>query len=115
MKTVVKIASAAILTLGLASGALAVEYTKGVVKKVDAKAKKLTIRHEELVNLDMPAMTMVFVVADPAMLDQLAPWLWIGGAVAAGAVALWLLHRWSVNTARGRAYRSAVSDFIDAL
>ena len=69
MKTVVKIASAAILTLGLASGALAVEYTKGVVKKVDAKAKKLTIRHEELVNLDMPAMTMVFVVADPAMLE----------------------------------------------
>ncbi|MCA1241878.1 hypothetical protein LC092_05475 [Stappia stellulata] len=54
-------------------------------------------------------------VADPAMLDQLAPWLWIGGAVAAGAVALWLLHRWSINTARGRAYRSAVSDFIDAL
>ena len=39
------------------------------MQKVDAKAKKLTIKHEELVNLDMPAMTMVFVVADPAMLE----------------------------------------------
>ncbi|UWQ57787.1 copper-binding protein [Leisingera caerulea] len=46
-------------------------FTAGTVKKVDAKSGKVTIKHEELVELDMPAMTMVFRVADAAMLDQL--------------------------------------------
>jgi Cu(I)/Ag(I) efflux system protein CusF len=30
----------------------------------------VTIKHGELKNLNMPPMTMVFRVADPAMLDQ---------------------------------------------
>jgi Cu(I)/Ag(I) efflux system protein CusF len=47
--------------------------TAGVVRKVDKEAGKVTIRHEPLRNLDMPAMTMVFRVKDPAMLDQLKP------------------------------------------
>lgn len=47
--------------------------TAGVVRKVDKEAVKVTIRHEALKNLDMPAMTMVFRVEDPAMLDQLKP------------------------------------------
>ena len=46
-------------------------FTAGTVKKVDAKSGKVTIIHEELVDLEMPAMTMVFRVADDAMLDQL--------------------------------------------
>lgn len=46
-------------------------FTAGMVKKVDPKSGKVTIKHEELVDLDMPAMTMVFRVADDAMLDQL--------------------------------------------
>jgi Cu(I)/Ag(I) efflux system protein CusF len=33
-------------------------------------AKKITIRHGAIVNPGMPAMTMVFQVKDPAMLDQ---------------------------------------------
>ena len=44
--------------------------TEGEVRKVDKEAKKLTIRHGPITNLDMPAMTMVFQVQDPAMLDQ---------------------------------------------
>ena len=44
--------------------------SEGEVRKVDKDAKKLTIRHGPLTNLDMPAMTMVFQVKDPAMLDQ---------------------------------------------
>ena len=64
-----KIATFAFLSFSVASPSIAAEFTKGTVQKVDAKAKKLTIKHEELVNLDMPAMTMVFVVADPAMLE----------------------------------------------
>lgn len=51
--------------------ASAAEYTKGVVKKVDIEGKKVTVIHEELKSLDMPAMTMVFRTADDAMLDQL--------------------------------------------
>jgi Cu(I)/Ag(I) efflux system periplasmic protein CusF len=43
----------------------------GEVKKVDKSSGKVTIKHGPLSNLDMPAMTMVFRVKDPAMLDQL--------------------------------------------
>jgi Cu/Ag efflux protein CusF len=42
----------------------------GEVRKVDKNAKKITIKHGPIQNLDMPAMTMVFQVKDPAMLDQ---------------------------------------------
>ena len=51
--------------------AFAQEFTKGTVKEVKADQEKVTIIHEELKNLDMPAMTMVFNVAEPAMLEQL--------------------------------------------
>lgn len=47
-------------------GALA----EGEVRKVDKDAKKITIKHGPIQNLDMPAMTMVFQVKDPAMLDS---------------------------------------------
>ena len=41
------------------------------VRKVDAAQGKLTLKHGEIKNLDMPPMTMVFRVADKAMLDGL--------------------------------------------
>jgi Cu/Ag efflux protein CusF len=44
--------------------------SEGEVRRVDKDAKKITLRHGPLQNLDMPAMTMVFQVKDPAMLDQ---------------------------------------------
>jgi Cu(I)/Ag(I) efflux system protein CusF len=44
--------------------------SEGEVRKVDKEAKKITIRHGPLANLDMPPMTMVFQVKDPAMLDK---------------------------------------------
>lgn len=44
--------------------------SEGEVKKVDKDAGKLTIKHGPLKNLDMPPMTMVFRVKDPAMLEQ---------------------------------------------
>ena len=43
---------------------------EGEVRKVDKDAKKITIKHGPLQKLDMPAMTMVFQVKDPAMLHQ---------------------------------------------
>ena len=69
-KILAKIAAVAALTLAIAGSAFAAEYTKGEVTKVDAKQKKITIKHEPLANLAMPAMTMVFVVADDAMLEK---------------------------------------------
>lgn len=43
---------------------------EGEVRKVDKDAKKITIKHGPLEKLDMPAMTMVFQVSDPALLEQ---------------------------------------------
>jgi Cu/Ag efflux protein CusF len=40
------------------------------VRKVDKEAKKITIKHGPLADLDMPAMTMVFQVKDTALLEQ---------------------------------------------
>jgi Cu/Ag efflux protein CusF len=51
----------------------AAALSDGEIRKVDKDAKKLTIRHGPLANLDMPAMTMVFQVQDAAMLDQVKP------------------------------------------
>jgi Cu/Ag efflux protein CusF len=45
--------------------------TDGEVRKVDQDQGKLTLRHGPIRNLDMPGMTMVFRVADPAMLEGL--------------------------------------------
>jgi Cu/Ag efflux protein CusF len=73
---------AAILALALAAPALAqqssaghdshhpAELADGEVRKVDKDAKKITIKHGPLAALDMPPMTMVFQVKDPAMLEQ---------------------------------------------
>ena len=47
------------------------EMTDGEVRKIDLEAGKLTLKHGEIKNLDMPGMTMVFVVKDKAMLDKL--------------------------------------------
>ncbi len=62
------------LLAALASVAFASSHmTEGEVRKIDKEAGKLTLRHAEIKNLDMPGMTMVFVVKDKAMLDKLQP------------------------------------------
>ncbi|MFC0808908.1 copper-binding protein [Ensifer sp. P24N7] len=71
MKKLITLTITAAVTFGIASGALAAEFTKGTVKKVDAKAKKVTLIHEELKDLEMPAMTMVFRVQDDAIIEKL--------------------------------------------
>lgn len=43
---------------------------KAEVMKVDKSAGKVTLKHGPIKNLDMDSMTMVFRVADPAMLDK---------------------------------------------
>lgn len=55
---------------GVVASAAAAELTDGEIKKVDKGSQKLTIKHGDIKNLDMPGMTMVFQVRDPAMVDQ---------------------------------------------
>jgi len=54
-----------------AKSAVGAALTEGEIRKVDKGAGKLTIKHGPLKNLDMPAMTMVYQVRDPKMLDEL--------------------------------------------
>ena len=46
------------------------EMAEGEVRKVDLEQKKITLKHGPIKALDMPSMTMVFQVADPALLGK---------------------------------------------
>ena len=52
------------------ASAAVTDMTEAEVRKVDKDSKKITLKHGEIKNLDMPGMTMVFQVKDPAMLDK---------------------------------------------
>lgn len=62
--------SLALAALVVAAPVLAQTFTDGEIRRVDKEAKKLTIKHGPIPNLNMDGMTMVFQVKDPAMLDQ---------------------------------------------
>lgn len=47
--------------------------TNGEVRKVNKEDGKITLRHGDIPHLDMPGMTMVFVVKDKSMLDKVQP------------------------------------------
>jgi Cu/Ag efflux protein CusF len=55
----------------VAQAAASADMVDGEVRKVDADNKKITVKHGEIKNLQMPGMTMVFQVKDPAMLSNL--------------------------------------------
>ena len=44
-------------------------YAQAEVRRVDAEAGRVTLRHGEIVSMDMPPMTMVFHATDKAMLQ----------------------------------------------
>lgn len=72
MKAISKLILA--LAVGFGAPAFAADgMSDGEIRKIDKDAGKITIRHGELKNLDMPPMTMVFRVADKAMLEQVKP------------------------------------------
>ena len=52
-----------------ASAAPAADLTDGEVRRIDKANAKVTLKHGEIRNLDMPGMTMVFQVKDASMLD----------------------------------------------
>ena len=60
------------LILGLSFSASAAEWTKGEIRRIDLNTNKVTIRHQEIKSLDMPEMSMVFQVDNPAQLQDLS-------------------------------------------
>lgn len=68
--------SAPVLAAGEVSGpaghlAAPAPLSEGIVKKIDKAAGRITLAHGPLKNLDMPGMTMAFLMTDRAWLDRL--------------------------------------------
>ena len=55
----------------VAASAAAAPLADGEVRKIDKEQGKVTLRHGPIARLEMPAMTMVFKVADGKMLDTI--------------------------------------------
>jgi len=62
----------ALLVLGLMLAPTAfAEWVSGEIRRLDPDRQRMTIRHGEIKHLDMPPMTMVFQVRDPALFQDL--------------------------------------------
>ena len=71
-----RVAFLALLSLALmplASWSQSDDKVAGEVRKVDRDNQKITIKHGEIKSMDMPPMTMVFTVKDPALLEAAKP------------------------------------------
>ncbi|WP_310564515.1 copper-binding protein [Hydrogenophaga sp.] len=55
-----------------APAAAELPWTDAHVRRIDTAAGKVSLQHGDIKNLDMPPMTMVFQVRDPASLTGLA-------------------------------------------
>ncbi len=71
MKKLFAIATLALVTLGAAAQTTSPDMAEAEIRKVDRDAKKVTLKHGPIKNLDMPPMTMVFQVKDASLLDNL--------------------------------------------
>jgi Cu(I)/Ag(I) efflux system periplasmic protein CusF len=58
-------------TASVATSVAVKDMVEAEVRKVDKDAKKVTLKHGPIKNLDMPGMTMVFQVRDTALFDKL--------------------------------------------
>ena len=57
--------------LALAVWAQTAELSEGEIRKIDQAAGKITLAHGEIKSIDMPPMTMVFTVKNPALFGDL--------------------------------------------
>jgi Cu/Ag efflux protein CusF len=69
LKRLIAMATALLVSTGALAQAPA---SAGEVTKIDKAQAKITLRHGEIKNLDMPPMTMVYRVRDPKLLDSVA-------------------------------------------
>lgn len=70
MNKIVKLALIPLLSLA-AFPALAQEMIHGVIEEITLEPLRITIAHDAIPNLEMEAMTMVFRLADAAMIEGL--------------------------------------------
>ena len=68
MKLRSALALSALLALAMPAYAQTTPLVAGKVVKIDESAGKITLDHQKIPNLEMPAMTMVFHTSDPALL-----------------------------------------------
>ena len=68
---VISITAALAISLAATGAAFAAELADGTIKKIDAAQKKVTIKHGELKDLEMPPMTMVFAAGEKVDLAKL--------------------------------------------
>lgn len=66
-----KILLSAAVVLATLAPAFADSMSDGVIRKIDVKRGKVTVKHGEIVNLDMPPMSMVFNIKDVDLLEGL--------------------------------------------
>ncbi|MEQ1514965.1 MAG: copper-binding protein [Usitatibacteraceae bacterium] len=71
VSTIVPASGDAAKTASVPTMAKVTQMTDGEVRKIDRDAKKITLRHGEIKDLDMPAMTMVFQVKDAVLLEKI--------------------------------------------
>ena len=71
MKRLFVFTAAALLVLGVWAQT-ATPTATGEVTKLDKAGGRVTLKHGEIKNLDMPPMTMVYRVSNPRLLDELA-------------------------------------------
>lgn len=76
MRTLMTIAFTLFASTAVAEGSHSGDHgdtgmSMGTITKVDTQWNRLTIDHGPLDNVDMEAMTMVFEVADPEMIEEL--------------------------------------------
>jgi len=64
---IIALLGAALLT-GTALAEANLPKVDAEVRRVDTTANKISLKHGEIPNLDMPPMSMVFQVSDPALL-----------------------------------------------
>lgn len=86
MSKYIRVFAVALLAVSFAEAALAADMDKmamptpsarqvhgvGVVKQVDLAAGTIVISHEPIKELNWPAMTMMFKVADPSLLQNVS-------------------------------------------
>ena len=60
----------AALVSGLPEASAAPDMTEAEVKKINSDTGKIMLKHGPIKNLDMPPMTMVFTVKNPALIND---------------------------------------------
>ncbi|WP_406871838.1 copper-binding protein [Aminobacter sp. P9b] len=68
MKRLLAVALVAFATNGAFAQTVPVN---GTITKIDGTQNKITLKHGPITNLDMDAMTMVFALADPAVIKEI--------------------------------------------